>query len=98
MSVSDDETRETIRAVYLRNAYVLDPHGAVGYAALRRYLNENPGRKGIFLETAHPAKFDSVGEIIGEKVLPPESNVNPARKTRIENDYERVRELIVEIG
>jgi threonine synthase len=55
-SIMDDETRRTITQVYARTGYVLDPHGAVGYAALvrSRRLSETYG---IVLETAHPAKF-----------------------------------------
>ncbi len=58
---SDDETRNAMRAVYGAQGYTLDPHGAVGYAALRQYQRET-GRDitGVFLETAHPAKFKEV--------------------------------------
>ena len=40
---------------YAANGYLLDPHGACGYQALKDGLQ--PGETGIFLETAHPAKF-----------------------------------------
>jgi len=98
-SISDEETIDTIKDVYSRIGYVLDPHGAVGYAALRRYLNENSGQKGIFLETAHPAKFDSVEKIIGQPIPAPASRgkAGAERKTRIDNDYETVRELLLKI-
>ena len=43
--------------MYEKYNYVLDPHGAVGYLSLKRYLDKHPGEKGIFLETAHPVKF-----------------------------------------
>lgn len=47
---------------------MLDPHGAIGYMALKNYLSTNKG-SGIFLETAHPAKFlETVEPIIGKKV------------------------------
>jgi threonine synthase len=62
---SDDQIRETIRSVYINTGYLCDPHGACGYAALRDHLQ--PGQTGIFLETAHPAKFVSVmEEIVGK--------------------------------
>jgi threonine synthase len=68
-SISDSETVETIKEVYRKYNYLLDPHGAVGYLALQRYLNENPGQKGIFLETAHPVKFPGAVEIsIGKPI------------------------------
>src|SRR6185369_1242616 len=52
-SITDDETRETIKRIYKKNQYLLDPHGAVGYLSLDRYLKENPDLKGFFVETAH---------------------------------------------
>jgi threonine synthase len=71
-SFSDNETRNTLRDVFARTGYLLDPHGAVGYAALQKYLQENPGASGIFLETAHPVKFYNVVEpIIGQQVPMP---------------------------
>lgn len=73
-SISDDDTRRTIREVYGKEKYLLDPHGAVGYAALAMYLQENPGHRGLLLETAHPVKFHDVVEpIIGQAVPLPES-------------------------
>src|SRR5690606_36171797 len=71
--VSDDETRATMRQVFAETQYVLDPHGAVAYNALERYLNDKSETKGIILETAHPVKFDSVAEIIGQEPEVPAS-------------------------
>ena len=45
---------------YNQNRYILDPHGACGYQALVRGLH--PGETGVFLETAHPAKFKETVE------------------------------------
>ncbi len=68
-SITDDETKETLKSVYQNNDYLLDPHGAVGYLALQRYLLQHPLQKGIILETAHPVKFyDVVEPVIGEAV------------------------------
>jgi len=53
---SDEETRGTIADVYSRTQYILDPHGAVAYLGLSAYMKEK-NVTGIFLETAHPAKF-----------------------------------------
>lgn len=62
---SDDEIRETMKAVYESENYMLDPHGAVGYRALKADLQ--PGEVGVFLETAHPAKFtETVESVLGE--------------------------------
>jgi threonine synthase len=59
ISVSDKETRETIRSVYDRFGYVMDPHTAVGFRALERYRHDCGSREapGIVLSTAHPSKF-----------------------------------------
>lgn len=71
-SISDTETRDILKSVYKHHQYLLDPHGAVGYLALQRYLESFPGKKGIVLETAHPVKFyDVVEPVIGEKVTVP---------------------------
>lgn len=56
-SVSDAETILALKEIYARYSYVMDPHGAVGYAGLKRYQIENPKAVGVILETAHPAKF-----------------------------------------
>jgi threonine synthase len=60
-SISDAETKQTIKKVFETFHYTLDPHGAVGYAALEKFLSVNKG-KGIFLETAHPLKFPATVE------------------------------------
>ncbi len=67
-SISDDETKAVLKAVYEQEKYLLDPHGAVGYHALKQY-QQHTAEKGIVLETAHPVKFyDVVEPVIGEKV------------------------------
>jgi len=71
-SITDAETKQTLKAVYQQKKYLLDPHGAVGYFALQQYQQANPGQKGIVIETAHPVKFfDVVEPITGEPVLIP---------------------------
>jgi len=70
--ISDEETITTMKAVKKEFNYLLDPHGAVGYLSLQRYLADNEDEKGFFLETAHPVKFD-VENLIQEKVELPES-------------------------
>jgi threonine synthase len=67
---TDDQMRSTIRKVWQDYRYLLEPHGATGYRSLAGY--QEPGMTGVFLETAHPAKFrESVEEAIGEKVPVP---------------------------
>jgi threonine synthase len=73
VSISDAETIDAIRELF-SHGYLPDPHGAVGYLALRRYLTRHASEKGFFLETAHPVKFyDTVEPIIGGKVPLPAS-------------------------
>ena len=68
---SDDNIRETMKECYQRTGYVLDPHGACGYRALREQLK--PGDIGVFCETAHPAKFkEKLDAIIGADIPIPE--------------------------
>ena len=64
---TDGQIRETVKQVYDETGYLLDPHGACGYRALEEGLE--PDETGIFLETAHPAKFlQTVESIIGAEV------------------------------
>jgi threonine synthase len=71
---SDDQTRTAIADVYENSGYILDPHGAVGYLGIKKYLDQNPATNiGIFMETAHPAKFrDVVEPVISTSVDIPE--------------------------
>jgi threonine synthase len=60
------ETLETIRDIYVRHGYVVDPHTAVGIAVARRLIQSRPL---VCLATAHPAKFpESVDQAIGRRV------------------------------
>ena len=64
---SDEQIAETMRRCYKETGYVLDPHGACGYQALKDELK--PGEVGIFCETAHPAKFkEKVDAILGTDI------------------------------
>lgn len=68
---SDEQIAQTMRACYEQTGYVLDPHGACGYRALKEQLHE--GETGIFLETAHPAKFkEKVDAIINADIAIPD--------------------------
>lgn len=68
---TDEQIAETVRKCYTETGYLCDPHGACGFRALQENLR--PGEYGVFLETAHPAKFKStVEEIINAPVDIPE--------------------------
>lgn len=68
---SDPQIMETMRRCYNENGYVLDPHGACGYQALKDMLED--GETGVFCETAHPAKFkETVENAINTEIdIPP---------------------------
>ena len=67
---TDEQIRETVKTTYQQTGYLLDPHGACGFRALKEGLKE--GEVGVFLETAHPAKFlETVEDIIAHKVTIP---------------------------
>jgi len=98
-SIDDEITAATMREVHRSVGYTLDPHGAVAYHALENYLEAHPGEYGIFLETAHPVKFDSVEQIIGTAVEAPGSIERladlPKRSIEVENDYDSLRQVIL---
>ena len=63
----DEQIAETLKDVYEKTGYLLDPHGACGYRALQEQLQAD--EYGVFLETAHPAKFkEKVDAIIGADI------------------------------
>src|SRR5207302_1811478 len=101
-SISDEETKETIRKVHDRYHYLSDPHGAVGFLALERYLQKHTGDKGIFLETAHPVKFyDAVEAVTGRKVPLPDS-VGPLlhrkkQSVMIQPDFNQLKDYLMQV-
>jgi threonine synthase len=68
-SFSDEQTRAAMRKVFDETGYVMDPHGAIGYLGLMKYLESHKDVQGIFLETAHPVKFLEVVEPVIEKAI-----------------------------
>ena len=64
---TDEQIAETLKDTYDKTGYLLDPHGAVGYRSLVEGLDNN--EIGVFLETAHPAKFkETVESIIEDEI------------------------------
>jgi threonine synthase len=99
-SISDEETISTIGEVYTKQKYLLDPHGAVGYLSLKKYLDEHSPEKGIFLETAHPIKFyDTVEPIIHSKIALPGSIQKILNKQKhsikIDADYDQLKGILL---
>lgn len=99
-SFSDEKTKEILGQVFREKKYLLDPHGAVGYGALKKYLQQHPGKKGIFLETAHPVKFyDVVEPVVNEKVPMPQSVQDLLKLKKISikmrSDYRELKEYLL---
>ncbi len=97
---SDEETRRAIADVYHRTEYVLDPHGAVAYLGLSAYMKEK-NVTGIFLETAHPAKFyQTVEQEIPAKVEMPQRLAKslhlPKQSVEIGNRPEDLKRFLLE--
>ncbi len=99
ISVSDETTKNTMREVFEKYNYVLDPHGAVGFYALENYLQGHIEQSGIFLETAHPIKFDSVKDIVGTFGETPEAVkklFNREKKSiEMKVNYEDLKDLLL---
>lgn len=88
VSVSDEETRRTIQEAYSRHKVLLEPHGAVGWAGLMKYLDEfGDWSPSVSLETADPAKFpDEIVRLTG--INPP---LPPAMATLDEKEEDYLR-------
>lgn len=96
---TDHETREVMQQVYRQHNYILDPHGAVGYLGLKKYLSTNKNTTGVFLETAHPAKFlDVVEGGIDMTIAIPDKLKEFARRekksVKIQNDSKQFKSLL----
>src|SRR5262245_22523175 len=92
---TDDDVRGTIRDVYDKTGYLLDPHSAIAYRGLRAW----PKGHLIFLATAHPAKFGEIVEpIIGRPVERPaplaEALARPRHIVRIDASYDAVQHVL----
>ena len=71
-SFTDEETKTGMKDVIDKTGYLMEPHGTIGYMALKEYQKTHDVQ-GIVLETAHPAKFGEVVEpVIGRKIEIPE--------------------------
>jgi threonine synthase len=102
VSVNDDQTRQTIRSAYEQQALLLEPHGAVGWAGLQKFLQQEktpPQQLCISLETAHPAKFpEEIRAILGfDPPLPPSLEGLEAKQesfASLANDYQAFRDFL----
>ena len=100
VSYTDEEIGDAMRLCLKENNYLTDPHGACGYLALKSGLSGN--ENGIFLETAHPAKFkETVESIIGQPVEIPEKlqafMKGTKQSTAMSSDFETFKTYLMEL-
>lgn len=103
VAIDDELTRRTIKEVYDAFALLLEPHGAVAWAGLTRYLREHPQDADVLtvsLETAHPAKFpEEIRACLGIDPAPPPSLVSLDEKKEsyecLPADYAMFRERLL---
>jgi len=105
MSFTDEQTKSLIKEVYHDHHYLLDPHGAIGFLAMKKGAidyHELRHRKGITLETAHPAKFKKdMDSILGNPM-----DIPMRLKERLEkkeafiilpNEYEIIQDYLMDM-
>lgn len=97
---SDERISETMQECYKSSGYILDPHGACGYQALKELLK--PGETGVFCETAHPAKFkEKVDEILNTNIEIPERLAAFMRGTKLSipmsKDFETFKKFLMKL-
>ncbi|MBO8415536.1 MAG: threonine synthase [Proteobacteria bacterium] len=101
-AMSDDETRAAMRAMHDKTGYVLEPHAAIACKVLSDHLK--PGETGVFLGTAHPAKFkEVVDETLGIDLPLPQAladRVNlKSQKVLLKPDYQELKAyMLKELG
>jgi len=100
-TITDAETLATIKIVAEKYQYTLEPHGAVAYLALERYLENHSTERGFILETAHPVKFpDAVKEATGKDVEVPavleEMMHRPKKSILMKPEFEALKSWLLE--
>jgi len=96
---TDAQVVEAIGRVHREHRYLLDPHGAIAWLGLQEALQKDSAATGVFLATAHPAKFREVVEpAIGAPVaLPPalaDALARPRHSIRLEASYPALVDLV----
>ena len=102
VSISDKETKDTITGCYHESGLLLEPHGAVAWKGMQKFLDHYPGEKSICisLETAHPSKFrDEIMQILKVYPTPHYSLAEIESETEdfitIENDYSELKNIVM---
>jgi threonine synthase len=97
---SDEQTKEGMIDVISRTGYLMEPHGVIGYMAVKEYQKSHDVQA-VVLETAHPAKFGDVVEpVIGQKVEIPERLQEYMRRKKvallIQPDFDDFKQFLLE--
>lgn len=101
ISISDEETLATMAKVKAETGYTLDPHGAVGWAAMDHLKTDWEGHPGILLETAHPAKFAEVVERALARPAPTAESLEalrelPVSKAELSTDFSEFKQFLLD--
>ena len=99
ISYSDEQIKTWIRDCYSRTGYLLDPHGATGYGSIKDLIRPNEAT-GIFLETAHPGKFnDEVERIVNQELKLPAKLEEFSKRTiqseELSTDYHAFKDFLL---
>ncbi|QJC32621.1 threonine synthase [Enterobacteriaceae endosymbiont of Donacia dentata] len=97
--ITDIKTTETIIDVYNKYKYILEPHSAVSYCALKKKISEK-NTFNVFLGTAHPSKFqDYIFNILNKKVILPNILVNCNKKKNLSytlsNNFDHLKKFLI---
>ncbi|MBR2301033.1 MAG: threonine synthase [Bacteroidaceae bacterium] len=95
---NDEQIAQGVKETWKESGYLLDPHGACGYLALKEQLA--PEEIGVFLETAHPAKFkDTIDKILGEDIDIPavlqEFMKGKKETVELSSDFKSLKEFLL---
>ena len=98
-SFTDYETRDAMLSIFKKDKYIADPHGAVGYLGLKKYMRSSKNCQGIFLETAHPVKFLEVIEPVIKQTIdfPPQIKdvIDKKKKATFIRSYDEMKAFLL---
>lgn len=99
-SFTDKETLKALSKIRtLSGKYIADPHGAVGYLGLKKFMKDNKDVFGVFLETAHPIKFkDTVEQQLGLTLEIPsqiEAILDKEKESALIEDYQELKSYLL---
>lgn len=96
-SLNDEATLQAMRSCLSAHDYLTDPHGAIGYQGLKTHLQ--PGETGVFLETAHPCKFQDIITMVDTHYQLPDFTRELMQKsktsTQMSTSFEEFKEILL---